>query len=212
MSPEADDLRVVVVGDDHLARAGLAALLEEQPDCTVAGQVAPGDIAEVGLDLFQADIAIWDLGWGTSDGLDRMADIEATALPTIVLVQEDSDAQAAWAAGARGVLHRDVDGSTVVSALRATQSGLAVTDLDMVGGFAGPSEDLEPEGASDLTPREMDVLHLLAEGQPNKTVASQLDISEHTVKFHVNAILSKLGAQSRTDAVIRATRVGLIRL
>jgi DNA-binding NarL/FixJ family response regulator len=58
----------------------------------------------------------------------------------------------------------------------------------------------------------MDVLHLLAEGQPNKTIASRLDVSEHTVKFHVNAILNKLGAQSRTDAVVRATRMGLIRL
>jgi DNA-binding NarL/FixJ family response regulator len=63
-----------------------------------------------------------------------------------------------------------------------------------------------------LTPREREVLQLLAEGLPNKTIASRLNISEHTVKFHVNAIMTKLGAQSRTDAVMRATRSGLILL
>jgi DNA-binding NarL/FixJ family response regulator len=63
-----------------------------------------------------------------------------------------------------------------------------------------------------LTPREQEVLQLLAEGLPNKTIADRLYISEHTVKFHVNAILSKLGAQSRTEAVVRATRLGLLLL
>ena len=64
--------------------------------------------------------------------------------------------------------------------------------------------------ARDLTPRELEVLRLLAEGLPNKTVAHRLEISEHTVKFHVNSLLAKLGAQSRTDAVVRATRLGLV--
>jgi DNA-binding NarL/FixJ family response regulator len=66
--------------------------------------------------------------------------------------------------------------------------------------------------AEALTPREQEVLQLLAEGLPNKTIADSLHISEHTVKFHVNAILSKLGAQSRTEAVVRATRLGLLLL
>jgi DNA-binding NarL/FixJ family response regulator len=63
-----------------------------------------------------------------------------------------------------------------------------------------------------LTPRELEVINLIAEGLPNKTIAGRLGISEHTVKFHVNAILTKLGAQSRTEAVVRATRMGLIAL
>jgi DNA-binding NarL/FixJ family response regulator len=66
--------------------------------------------------------------------------------------------------------------------------------------------------AEALTPREQEVIQLLAEGLPNKTIADRLHISEHTVKFHVNAILSKLGAQSRTEAVVRATRLGLLLL
>ena len=74
-----------------------------------------------------------------------------------------------------------------------------------------------PDPATDaliepLTPREIEVLHLLAEGMTNRAIAQRLEISEHTVKFHVNAILGKLGAQSRTDAVVRATRLGVILL
>ena len=69
-----------------------------------------------------------------------------------------------------------------------------------------------PEGVTDLTPRELEVLALVADGLPNKAIAGRLGISDHTVKFHVNAILSKLGAQSRTEAVTRAMRMGLITL
>jgi DNA-binding NarL/FixJ family response regulator len=68
----------------------------------------------------------------------------------------------------------------------------------------------EPLLVEELTPRELEVLRLLAEGLSNKAIAQQLDISDHTVKFHVNAIMSKLGAQSRTAAVVQATRLGLI--
>ena len=82
---------------------------------------------------------------------------------------------------------------------------LAAAVLPEIGRMPGrPMEE--------LTPRELEVLRLLAEGLPNKTIAHRLDISEHTVKFHVNSILSKLGAHSRTEAVINATRLGLILL
>jgi DNA-binding NarL/FixJ family response regulator len=73
------------------------------------------------------------------------------------------------------------------------------------------SPDLPPL-PEPLTPREQEVLQLLAEGLPNKAIARQLEISDHTVKFHVNAIMGKLGAQSRTEAVVRATRLGLVLL
>jgi DNA-binding NarL/FixJ family response regulator len=77
--------------------------------------------------------------------------------------------------------------------------------------FGWPAASAEAPGlAEELTPREREVLQLLAEGLANKAIAQQLTISEHTVKFHVNAIMSKLGAQSRTAAVVRATRLGLV--
>jgi two-component system nitrate/nitrite response regulator NarL len=80
----------------------------------------------------------------------------------------------------------------------------------LAGAVLAVPEPLPGLPVEDLTPRELEVLQLLAEGLPNKAIGLRLSISEHTVKFHVNAILGKLGAQSRTDAVVRATRLGLI--
>ena len=94
--------------------------------------------------------------------------------------------------------------------MTALSHGLSVTDPALAGG----SDAIEagPAAAPLLTPRENDVLRLLAEGLPNKGVASRLEVSEHTVKFHVNSIMSKPNAQSRTEAVTLATRLGLLPL
>ena len=87
-----------------------------------------------------------------------------------------------------------------------------VVDRDLAPALY-PRPDIEPSPlVESLTPREVEVLQLLAEGLPNKGIAQRLGISEHTVKFHVNAIMGKLGAQSRTEAVVQATRLGLILL
>jgi len=94
----------------------------------------------------------------------------------------------------------------------AAAHGLVVLDPSLVNPVL---EARDPSSASlveELTPRELEVLGLLAEGLPNKAIARRLGISDHTVKFHVNAVLGKLGAQSRTEAVVRATRLGLILL
>jgi len=132
-------------------------------------------------------------------------------VPTVVLAPDASHASEAWAAGARGVLPRDVDGATLMGALVAVSRGLAVLDPERASGLFTPDSDESVSPAlGELTPRETQVLGLIADGLPNKTIAVRLDISEHTVKFHVNAILGKLGAQSRTEAVTRATRMGLI--
>ncbi len=90
----------------------------------------------------------------------------------------------------------------------ALSHGLKVTDPSMSGG----PPPLTPSSGLLLTPREQDVLRLLAEGLPNKGIASRLEVSEHTVKFHVNSIMGKLNAQSRTEAVTLATRLGLLPL
>jgi DNA-binding NarL/FixJ family response regulator len=103
----------------------------------------------------------------------------------------------------------------LAAALTAVASGMVVIYTGIADAWlpralqAAPSLNGEVEA---LTPREAEVLNLIAEGLPNKTIAIRLNISEHTVKFHVNAILTKLGAQSRTEAVVRATRLGLIAL
>jgi DNA-binding NarL/FixJ family response regulator len=98
----------------------------------------------------------------------------------------------------------------MAAAIVALSHGLQVTDPALAGGSAPAASG--PGSASLLTPREQDVLQILAEGLPNKGVASRLGVTEHTVKFHVNSIMGKLNAQSRTEAVALATRLGLLPL
>jgi DNA-binding NarL/FixJ family response regulator len=117
----------------------------------------------------------------------------------------------AKSAGLQAFLNRSATPEALAAALTALNHGLQVTDPSLTR----DSNSAAPETggvASPLTPRENDVLRLLAEGLPNKGVASRLEVSEHTVKFHVNSIMGKLNAQSRTEAVALATRLGLLPL
>jgi DNA-binding NarL/FixJ family response regulator len=213
------DLRVLIVADDPLARAGLATLLTQQPGCSVVGQMAAHTDVLASLHLYQPDVVVWDLGWepglGSVDAptsLERLAEVRDTGQPIVALLPDDRYAAMVWASGVRGLLRRDVDAATLALALPAVVQGLVVSDAALVTGLLPARQPPLTAAAEALTPREQEVLRLLAEGLPNKTIADRLNISEHTVKFHVNAILSKLGAQSRTEAVVRATRLGLLLL
>ena len=123
-------------------------------------------------------------------------------VPTLVLLGDGADALEAIAAGARGAISRSSSPSRIHAALRAIGEGLIVIDR-------GPSRDAEPL-SDPLTAREQDVLHLLASGLTNKEIATRLGITDHTVKFHVNAILGKLGAETRTEAVVHAAKLGIV--
>lgn len=113
-------------------------------------------------------------------------------------------------------LRRDATGGEIVEAIHAVGGGLVALDRRLAGsalgvaGVAPAPDDGGTEIEEPLTPREIEVLQLLAQGLPNKTIARQLHISEHTAKFHVSAIMVKLGAASRTEAVTRAARRGLL--
>ena len=203
------DLRVLVVSHDPLARAGLAALLDQQPGCNVVGRVSDDEVQIPALEVYQPDVLVWDLGWNSVSALERMGEIPEDAPPVLALVGDQTHADEARTSGARGVLLRETDADVFLAALSAVARGLVVLDPSLAARATTPrSSDAVP----DLTPRERQALALLAEGLPNKTIASRMGISEHTVKFHVNSILGKLGAQSRTEAVTRATRLGLILL
>ena len=212
MTTPLDDIRVLVVADDHLARAGLAALLAEQPGCSVVGQVDGAQYVASAPDLYRADAIVWDLGWDAADTLELLADLADSDPPAVVLMADQAHASGAWDAGARGVLPRDADTSTLMSALVAVAHGLAVAGPELTPLPPKADGDAPRPPQAEVTPRELEVLNLMAEGLPNKTIAMRLDISEHTVKFHVNSVLGKLGAHSRTEAVTRATRLGLIAL
>ncbi|MBE7453258.1 MAG: response regulator transcription factor [Kofleriaceae bacterium] len=125
----------------------------------------------------------------------------------------------ALAAGARGVVLRDDVGPELVAALAAVKHGLTVIDTALSPGLlAAPRADARPvehrprSGGGELTERERQVVALLAEGLSNKLIADRLGISDHTAKFHVNGVMAKLGAGTRTEAVVEAVRRGLVTL
>jgi DNA-binding NarL/FixJ family response regulator len=224
------DLRILIVADDPLVRAGLSALLTDRPGYTVVGQMAADADVLVGLDIYRPEVVLWDLGWEPTRALstpqspsvsgqdeartrlDRLVDLRDTGQPVVVLLPDCTYAATTWAAGIRCLLLRDVSVEKLAASLAGAMQGLTVLDASLAT-ILLPVRQAEPAPPGDmLTPRELDVLLLLAEGLPNKLIADRLHISDHTVKFHVNALMGKLGAQSRTEAVVRATRLGLLLL
>ena len=213
-----NNLRVIVVASSPLARAGLAALLADQPGINVIGQLAADAELPDALDVYSPDVVIWDMGWEPLQYSDRVSELRG--LPVLALLADARTAADVMppllGAGVRGLLLQDASVDMLTSALAALAQGLLVVDGKVAETALPHALNVgvsEQSGVVEaLTPREAEVLKLIAEGLPNKTIALQLNISEHTVKFHVNAILTKLGAQSRTEAVVRATRLGLIAL
>ena len=195
--PEPRDLRLVVLGRDPLARRGLAALLLAEPGLDVLGTF---DIAI--QPPARTEVVVWDLA-----GVEELPGL--WDLPVVALVEDRLQAEAALSAGARAVIPRQGDGPRIAAALAAAEAGLLVVDP-----FFGALLNREPmrAGEAPLSPREAEVLDLLAKGLSNKEVANILGMSPHTAKFHVQAIFEKLGAQTRTEAVVRALRQGLLRL
>lgn len=196
-------VRVVVIAEDPALRHRLRELLAEHPDYPVIGE---GDVAEAAVER-AADVIVWDLGRDPVDLRRQIAAIPAGDIP-LLLIGPGAGMADALAAGARGYLAVEPDGRRLAAALQAVAHGLLVTD-------PAAAETLEADeftAVETLTAREHDVLQLLAEGLANKEIARRLHISDHTVKFHVNAILGKLGARTRTEAVTRAARQGLITL
>lgn len=202
----AVNIRVLGVADDALARAGLATLLNQQSNILVVGQIASAEFAGA-IELYRPDVIVWDSAQAVAT-----INLRDTRAPSLVLVADIAEATVAWSAGAYGILPRDASAATMASAIAAIMDGLVVIDPAFARALF-PARDSSPaQPVEELTPRELQVLRLIAEGRSNKTIARELSISEHTVKFHVNAILGKLNAQSRTEAVVTATRLGLILL
>lgn len=197
--------RLLVLSSDPLARGGLRGLLSGWADLNVVA-----DRAEAGDLEPELDAAVVDLGAGPLPAALLEAD-----LPVVALVSDAARAVEAAEAGARAVLLRDGDGARIRAAVLAVCAGLTVVDepfreaLLRVDAGEGP-EIRSDRAGEELTPREREVLGLLAQGLSNRALGRRLGISENTARFHVNSILAKLGARSRTDAVVRAARLGLV--
>lgn len=198
--------RLLLAGDDPLSRAGLAALLAGRSDLSIAGESRLDDAARAAAAL-GADAIVADLG---VNGALPPEPGDAPHAPLVALVSTESQAADALRAGARAVLLRGSPADALAAAAVAAARGLTALDPALAQGFLRPPE--APARAEGLTAREREVLALLAEGLANKAIAARLGISEHTAKFHVNAILAKLGADSRAAAIVRAARLGLVTL
>jgi DNA-binding NarL/FixJ family response regulator len=210
------ELRLLIVAPDPLARAGLATLLAGQPGLRVIGQTNSTAALPAELDTYRPDVIVWDLGWEPEEHLPLVADLigdeDESSPAVIVLLPDEEQAGGAWSAGAKGLLLRETTAEQLAAAISATSQGLKTLDPLLSNQLLTtiPAPALNP--AEELTARELQVLQLVAEGLTNKAIARQLEISEHTVKFHITTIMGKLNAPSRTAAVVRATRLGLILL
>ncbi|MDP8948199.1 MAG: response regulator transcription factor [Actinomycetota bacterium] len=206
-------IRVLVADDHPMLREGLTVVLGTQPDFEVVGEAADGSEVVQLAQTLRPDVILLDLEMPTVDGvaaLERLRDAGSEAR-TIVFTAYDTDERIlrSLRAGARGYLLKGASRAEIFDAIRTVHSGgtplgPAVTSrlLDHI-----EQGDERPDG---LTPRELEVLTLLAWGRKNAEIAGELYISERTVKFHVSSILAKLGAETRTEAARIAARRGLV--
>lgn len=189
-----------------VARAVRVSIVAEDP---LVRSLLRGHLAAEGHFAVEHDAEVALVDAGGSARLDLVgATFQRLRIPVVALAPDRARGQAALGAGARAVVSRTASADTLSAAIVAATNGLVIVDPDLAGIAARTPE---PEGLYDeLTPREREVLRLLADGLSNKEIAARLAISEHTVKFHVNAVLGKLDSDTRTEAVVRGARLGLL--
>lgn len=203
-------IRTFVSARSALAREGLAAIVRGDARLELAGEGRLEDLEGAIVAIHPAVVLAYDAG-------PALAHAALADLPTVALVDDPYDewSRAAFddERGAFAVLGNDASPGEIVAAIVAVAAGLvAVQPRTLARDDAPRMPALAPAPRERLTPRERDVLGELARGVPNKTIASELGISEHTVKFHVASIFAKLGVASRTEAVAQGVRHGLIML
>jgi NarL family two-component system response regulator YdfI len=213
-------IRVLIAARSTIARTGLEALLAMH-----ATLVAVGSTPDIGsfmpqVEDQQPDVVLLELEAYDDETLASLQALNASSHPPACVILSD-DAPEIWAAemlraGVRAILPRQASGNEIVAAVEAAAAGLVVLHRDMVDSLlpvvSSHTRDLRAPAQQALTPREIEVLGMIAEGLGNKAIAWRLGISEHTVKFHVGSIFAKLNASSRTEAVTLGIRQGLILL
>ncbi|MBC3881607.1 response regulator transcription factor [Undibacterium sp. LX40W] len=202
-------ITVFLVDDHPVVREGLQALFSQHPEFKVIGEAADGISAVTKFDEIRADVALIDLRLPGQSGIEAIRAIRAqhpkAGLIAITSFDGDADARNALAAGANGFLFKGSPGTEILDAVRAVSAG-GEWVTDEIAAL------LTATDGSDLSAREQEVLTKLAEGLRNQEIADQLGLSLSTVKCHVNAILDKLDAVDRTEAVVTALKRGIIHL
>ncbi|SMC58748.1 response regulator [Kibdelosporangium aridum] len=209
--------RVIVVDDQTVVREGLVLLLQLLPDIQVVGAAAGGEEALRLVATERPDVVLMDLRMPKMDGVEATKRVRAEHPDTQVVVlttySDDESVFAALRAGARGYLTKDARAGEIAEAIAAVQRGEAQFDPAIQRRLAETvtSRAVSTEGLPDgLTPREADVLRLIAEGRSNTEIAGQLVITEATVKTHINNLFAKIGVRDRAQAVTYAFRRGLV--
>ncbi len=214
-------IRVVVADDQEIVREGFAALLATQPDLAVAGTAADGEEAVRMCRTEHPDVVLMDVRMPGLDGIEatRQLTSDGDAHPRVLMLTTfdlDEYVYDALAAGASGFLLKDVTAEQLFEAVRVVAAGEALlapaVTRRLIAEFARlrPQLPTQPERLRELTPRETEVLRLVAEGLSNAEIAERLVVTKETVKTHVSRILAKLDLRDRSQAVVLAYESGLV--
>ncbi|WP_299645109.1 response regulator transcription factor [uncultured Chloroflexus sp.] len=214
-------IRILLADDQTLVRQGIQTLLDLEEDLIVVGAAANGQQALTMVEQMQPDVVLMDVRMPVMDGVAATGEITKRwpHIGVIILTTFDDDEYVieGLKAGARGYMLKDADSSEIVEAVRIVARGEALIQPSITRKVLAEFTRLAGRGApamlplaEPLTEREMDVLRGIAIGQSNREIADQLCISEGTVKNHVSSLLAKLAVRDRTQAIIRARKLGLI--
>lgn len=210
MDATTQTVRVLCVDDHPLVRKGIASILNNEPDMKLVAEAGNGQDAVAAFRAHQPDVTLMDLRMPNMDGIEAARQIRADfpEAKIIALTSFDGDQEIyrALEAGVRGYLLKEMVHTEVVKAIRLVHAGKRLMPPEV----AERLTDYFPKAA--LTPREVEVLTLVAGGLANKEIASKLGTADGTVKIHVQNILSKLNASDRTHAVTIAIQRGIIQL
>jgi DNA-binding NarL/FixJ family response regulator len=209
--PPHERAPIVVVADSALVAARLEALLRVDPTARVV-LAGPGQLTTLATEHNAGIVILAMSAPAVGRALEALAHAPQVP-PVIVLTSAPHEAWTARArrGGVRAVLRRDATAEELTAAITAAKAGLLALHPDAVGGASATAAAPSAEPTT-LTPREIEVLEMMAEGMSNRAIGVRLKISRHTVKFHVASLLTKLGVRSRTEAVTAGVRQGLISL